>query len=180
MRKRRKEGEMVARSRQPASYSVHYGFSQRFEYPARDAYEWSMDYRTDDMERMGKKGSRRIERINEDTLVLTDTFFPETGRRITKRRLIRMFPELLTMVNTRLSSDGLHSQFIYAFVDEAGGKSRLDFTGSQVFCGEKPAPSKIASLASEMAKEDSAIWVALAGAMREDLGPRNKAPGKKS
>jgi len=85
-----------------------------------------------------------------------------------------MYPELLTMVNTRLSSDGIHSQFIYQFVDEGEGTSRLDFTGAQVFYGEKPAASKLASLAREIAKEDSAAWVRLAAAMKGDLGAQRK------
>ncbi len=174
MRNPRMEGDMVAKSRFPSSYSVHYKFSQRFGFPARDAYNWSMDYRSDDIERMGERGTRRIRRINDDTLVLTDTLFSDKGGRVSKRRLIRMYPELLTMVNTRLSADGIHSQFIYQFVDEGEGRSRLDFTGAQVFYGEKPTASKLESLAREMAKEDSAVWVRLAAAMKNDLGARSK------
>jgi hypothetical protein len=168
---------MVAKT---SSYSVHYNFSQRFDFPARAAYDWSMDYRTDDIERMGKRGTRKIQRINDDTLVLTDTFFLDKGERVSKRRLIRMYPELLTMVNTRLSADGLHSQFVYQFVDEGQGRSRLDFRGAQVFYGEKPAPSKIAALAKEMAKEDSAIWVTFAKAMKDDLSATSRGPGSKA
>ena len=163
------QGDLVAKSRPASSYSVHYSFSQRFEFPARDAYNWSMDYRADDIERLGKKGTRRVRRVNDDTLVLTDIYFSEKGGRESKRRLIRMYPELLTMVNTRLSADGLHSQFIYRFMDEADGGSRLDFTGAQVFYGERPSAPRIASLARELMKEDSAIWVRLARAMKKDL-----------
>ena len=171
---------MVANEPSLASYSVHYGFSQPFEVPARDAYEWSMDYRPDDIERMGKRGTRRIRRINEDTLVITDTFLQDDGGRVVKRRLVRMYPELLTMVNTRLSADGLHSQFIYAFVEDGEGRSRLNFTGAQVFYGKRPSASRIASLAKEMAREDSAIWVRLAAAMEGDLGTSRKNPRTKA
>jgi hypothetical protein len=165
---------MVAKPPSPVSFSVHYSFSQRFDFPAKDAYEWSMDYRTDDIATMGKKGTRRIQKINDDTLVITDTIKQADGGRVRKVRLIRMYPEILMMVNTRLSEDGLHSQFVYDFVEEGKDRSRLDFTGSQVFYGEKPSPSKTKSLAKEIAEEDAQIWVVLAKAMKEDLGRSGK------
>ena len=162
---------MVARSRS-ASYSVHYSFVQSFKFSAEEAYEWSMDYRTNDFELMGKRATRKIDRINEDTLVLTDTFLQEKGRPVVKRRLIRMYPELLMMVNTRISPDNIHSQFLYQFEDDGKGGSFLRFTGSHVFYGRRPTPAKLAALASDMKKEDSAIWVNLNRAMNRDLAPK--------
>jgi hypothetical protein len=159
---------MVAKPRS-ASYSVHYGFVQPFKFSAKEAYEWSMDYRTDDFELMGKRATRKIDRLNEDTLVLTDTFLQEKGRPVVKRRLIRMYPELLTMVNTRISRDNIHSQFVYQFEDDSKGGSFLRFTGSHVFYGRRPTPAKLAALAGGMKKEDSAIWVKLNEAMNRDL-----------
>ena len=165
---------MAAKSGHAGSYTVHYRFSQHFDFPAKVAYSWSMDYRSDDLSRMAEKGTRKIKRINDDTLMLTDTYFLENGGRLSKRRLIRMYPEILTMVNTRVSKDARHSQFIYQFVDEGEGKSRLDFTGAQVFYGERPAQSRLDAMARKLSKEDSAAWVHLASAMKEDLGPRSK------
>jgi len=164
------------------SYPIRYEFSQTFDVAAEAAYRWCTDYRPDDWRRMGKKGTRSIQRINEDTLVLTDTYVLDDGSRVKRRRLIRMYPEMLTMVNTRLSAEGQHSQFIYRFVDEGEGRSRLDFTGAQVFRGEKPSPRRLASLAHGMAREDAEAWVHLAEAMEADLRPstgktRGKAEG---
>lgn len=150
------------------SYTVHYSFSQPFDFPAKDAFEWSMDYRDDDMARMGLKGTRKIERLNDDTLIVTDTIFSGTKRE-PKRRLIRIYPERLTMVNTRLSSTDRHSQFIYEFVSLEEKKSRLDFSGAHVFYGKKPSPSKLSTLARKMAEEDGTVWKHLAAAMEKDL-----------
>jgi hypothetical protein len=150
------------------SYSVHYKFSQHFDFPVKDAFDWSMDYDEDDIARTGKEGTRRIERINGDTLVLTDTFF--TGKeKDVRRRLIRIYPERLTMINTRLSAGSRHSQFIYEFVSEGKKSSRLDFTGAHVFYGKKPSPSKVAALAREMTEGDADIWKRLAAEMKNDL-----------
>ena len=106
-------------------YTVHYTFSQRFKVPAKDAYAWAVDYDAEDISLMGLNGRREIERIDRDTLILNDTFFAG-GQTTKKKRLIRLFPELLTLTNTRLSGPNRYSQFLYRFVDEGTGKSRLD------------------------------------------------------
>jgi len=153
-------------------YTVHYKFSQRFPFPVQAAYDWSTDYDEEDLSLMGFQGKRKIERVDSDTLVLYDTFF-SGGRTTKKKRLVRMFPELLMLKNTRLAGPMKHSQFIYQFVAEGKTGSRLDFTGAQVERSVKrPSPAKIASLASEYAREDSVLWVNLAKAMEMDLGAR--------
>ena len=155
-------------------YTVHYKFSQRFPFSAEDAYGWSVDYDSDDFSLMGLDGRREIERIDQDTLILDDTIFAN-GRTAKKRRLIRLFPELLTLTNTRLSSPNKHSQFIYQFVAEGEGGSHLDFTGAQVNKSERrPTPAKIAALASEYTRVDSSLWVSLAAAMEKDLAGRRR------
>lgn len=152
-----------------ASYTVHYKFSQRFNFPAQEVYRWCTDFQAGDIALMNEKGKRRVRRINEDTLVLTDTLIGEWGE-VTKRRLVRLYPELLFWTNTRLSADGRHSQFLYQIVPEGEERSRLDFTGSQVYYGgEKPTADRIALMAEELSKEDSRAWKALAMAMEKDL-----------
>ena len=79
-----------------------------------------------------------------------------------------MYPERLLWTNTRVSSEGKHSQFLYEIVAEKGG-SRLEFTGSQVFAGKRPSSAKLAAMAAELVKEDSATWRNLAKAMAKDL-----------
>lgn len=149
-------------------YSVHYRFSQPFDFPAKMAFDWCTDYRPDDWARMGKKGTRRVKRINEDTLILTDTVTGEGGP-VTKQRLVRLNPERLAWTNTHLAGPNKHSQFWYRIVARGNEKSRLDFTGLQVNYGARPTAAKIAKMAEELKAEDSRMWSLLAKEMRKDL-----------
>ena len=149
------------------SYSVRYRFSQRFDAPPKKAYEWCTDYRTDDWTIMGKNGKRKIERLNEDTIILTDTYAGKNGP-VTKQRLVRLSPESLAWTNTHVGGPNLHSQFWYQIVPEGKG-SRLDFTGLQVNYGRRPSVKKVAKLSEELAKEDSGMWLLLAEAMHKDF-----------
>jgi len=149
------------------SYSVHFRFSQHFDFPAEAAYRWCTDYEPGDIRLHGKDGLRRIRWVNGDTVLLTDIEFTDSEK-TAKRKLVRLYPETLSWTNTRLSSEGRHSQFLYQIVAENKG-SRLDFTGSQVFSGKRPSPAKLAAMAAELAKEDSTTWRNLARAMARDL-----------
>lgn len=148
------------------SFSVHYKFTQHFDFPARTAYEWCTDYDPGDIRLGGGNGERRIRRLNEDTLVLTDTYFSGKRREV-KRRLVKLYPKNLSWTNTRISPEAKYSQFLYQILPERGG-SRLVFTGSQMFSGSATA-SRRAALARKIAKEDSAQWKILAKAMAKDL-----------
>jgi len=152
------------------SFSVHYKFGQHFNFPPKDAYRWCTDYQPEDVELMGEKGSRKIQRINEDTLVLTDYLISQKGK-VTKRRLVRLYPERLSWTNTRMSDKGKHSQFLYEIMHDKGG-SKLIFTGSQVFEEPRPSQKKVASIARTLEREDSATWRRLARAMEIDLTRR--------
>jgi len=148
------------------SFSVHYKFSQHFDFPARQAYEWCTDYQPSDLQLAGEKGERKVRRLNEDTIILTDTFF--TGKvKAVKKRLVKLYPKRLSWTNTRISPDAKHSQFLYEIFSEPGG-SRLVFTGSQMFPGTA-TESRRAALAKKIAGEDSAEWKVLAKAMAKDL-----------
>jgi len=150
------------------TYSVHYGFSQHFDFPPEEAFRWCTDYAPGDVELMGEKGRRKVKRLNEDTFVLTDKYKTKEGD-VVKRRLVRVYPERLSWTNTRVSKDGRHSQFLYQVVAEERGGSRLDFTGSQIFYGKKLGKSKLDAMAKQLATEDAAAWRNLAKAMAKDL-----------
>ncbi|TLY14412.1 MAG: hypothetical protein E6K86_08160 [Thaumarchaeota archaeon] len=120
----------------------------------------------------GDRGSRAVRRMNEDTLVLTDTYFTDKGK-VVRKKLVRLYPETHSWTNTRISTEGRFSQFLYRIIPEAEG-SRLEFTGSQVLPGKKPPALKLAALARKYVKEDSQSWRNLAKAMEEDLGGRSK------
>jgi hypothetical protein len=150
------------------SYSVHFRFSQHFDFPPEKAYRWCTDYAPEDIKLQGKEGVRKIRWVNEDTVLLTDVT-SSGGKRVEKRKLVRLYPERLSWTNTRVGSEGRHSQFLYEVSAEKGG-SRLDFTGSQVFLGKRPSNAKVAAIAGDLTKEDSETWQNLAKAMAKDLG----------
>jgi hypothetical protein len=149
------------------SYSVHFSFSQHFDFPPKEAYRWCTDYQPEDIKLQGKDGIRKVQWINEDTVVLTDITF-DGKRKVSRRKLVRLYPERLSWTNTRISPEGKHSQFLYQITAEKGG-SRLDFAGSQVASGTKPSSAKLVAMAAEISKEDSATWRILAKAMAWDL-----------
>ena len=150
------------------SYSVHYGFSQHFDFSPQEAFRWCTDYSPKDLELMGEKGRRKVKRLNDDTLVLSDKYRTKEGK-VVKKRLIRIYPERLSWTNTRISKDGRHSQFLYQIVAEEGGGSRLDFVGSQIFQGKSPGKARLDVMARQLSSEDSVSWRRLAKAMAEDL-----------
>lgn len=150
------------------SYSVNFKFSQRFDFPVEAAYKWCTDYQESDIGLMGGEGERNVKWVNEDTVILSDVF-RSGGQTSTGKKLIRLYPERFTWVNTRISRDGKHSQFLYEIKPDREG-SRLYFRGAQVLGGEKvPSRAKIEAMAKDIAKENSCIWRNLAKAMAKDL-----------
>ncbi|MGP8124424.1 MAG: hypothetical protein ACLQEQ_00935 [Nitrososphaerales archaeon] len=153
------------------TYSVHFGFSQHFDFPAAEAFEWCTDYSPGDLDLMGNGGRRKVQRVNEDTFILTDEYGTKGESVLRTRRskkVVRIYPERLGWTNTRVSSDGMYTQFLYQIVPEEGG-SRLEYTGSQIFPGRRPGPKKLAEVARRLTAEDSASWRNLARAMAADL-----------
>lgn len=146
--------------------SLRYSFSQHFDVPPAEAFAWSVDYRPDDHKLMGRKGTRKIAWISDDAVVLTDTVETGTGR-VTKERLVRIYPDRLSWTNTHLSGPNQHSQFLYEIVPDRGG-SRLNFTGLQLNY-QKMSKRDAERLAKQYAKEDAELWVRLAGAMERDI-----------
>lgn len=153
------------------SYSVHFKFKQHFDFPAAEAFAWCTDYSPGDIELMGNQGSRKVQRLNDDTFVLTDEFKAKDDKVLRTRqsqKVVRIYPERMSWTNTRISPEGMFTQFLYKIVPEKGG-SRLEYTGSQIFPGRKPSPAKLAAIAKRLTAEDSASWRHLAEAMVKDL-----------
>jgi hypothetical protein len=148
-------------------YSIRYGFSQSFNFPAETAYKWCTDYDPKDLQRMGETGRRRITRLTEDTIILDDKF--DSG--ITKVKLVRLNPESHTWTSTHLSGPIKHSQFLYEIIPEGTHTSHLNFTGLQInYSAKKPGLATVARLAIQLRKEDSHAWKLLAQAMQKELG----------
>jgi hypothetical protein len=136
---------------------------------ADEAYRWATDYAPDDPARMGQVGRRRIDRLAEGTIVLTDTVRRD-GRSVTKKRLVRLRPRFRAWTNTHLAGPTRHSQFLYRIVPRGPRRSALEFIGLQVERASRPlSPSQLARRAREVAREDAATWRRLARAMASDL-----------
>jgi hypothetical protein len=159
------------------SYTVHFAFSQKIPFPAKDAYEWCTDFDEGDLALEGISGTRTIERIDDATIILADTVEAD-GRKVKKVKVVRLYPKLLFWTNTRISELGKYSQFIYQIVPEGKNASRLDYNGAQIFEADKvPSKSEIVAMSKRLTKEDSEAWVNFAAAMKKDLtGRRHQTP----
>jgi hypothetical protein len=144
--------------------SVAFSFSQRFACSADALYAWATDYDPGDLELMGHHGRRRVRRLLDDTILLTDSVATPDGGRRSKQKLIRLFPERRTWTNTHVSGPNRHSQFIYEVVAE-GRRARLDFTGRQLMQVDDASPRALRALARHIRQEDAASWRRLARAM---------------
>ena len=147
-----------------------YRFSVDLPASADAAYRWATDYRPDDLGRMGQTGRRRIERLAEGTILLTDTVRTTRGT-VTKQRLVRLRPRERSWTNTHLAGPTRHSQFLYAIVPRGPRRSTLEFVGLQVERASRSvSASQLARRARTVAREDAATWRRLARAMADELG----------
>jgi hypothetical protein len=153
-----------------ASYTVHFGFSQRFPFPAAKAYVWCTDYDAGDLVLEGIEGTRQIEWTDDATVVLTDTVVDLDGHKTTKVKVVRLYPELLMWTNTRISEPGKYSQFLYQIFPEGEYASHLDYNAAQIEEAENvPSQYEIGTMAKRLTEEDSQVWANLAAAMKRDL-----------
>lgn len=154
--------------------SIPFRFCQRFPFPARAVYDWATDYRPGDIELFGQSGRRKVQWLDERTLLLTDTFLDAAGGRIVKRKLVHLYPERLAWTNTHTKGPSLHSQFLYELFAEGESASRLEFTGRQVVRMDEADPRQVRELSRQLRREDGAIWKRLARALAADLAAAAK------
>lgn len=156
--------------------SIAYRFTQRFNVPARQAYKWCTDYRPNDLVLMKEKGQRRIQRITEDTIILTEVVSNES-KKIKKTKLVRLNPPELSWYNVQISGPNRHSVFLYKIVSEGKTRSRLAFTGLLVVYGNTPlSQQRLLQMANKERRYDASAWKHLARAMAADYKRgRNRA-----
>lgn len=151
-------------------YSIRYRFSQRFCFPASEAYKWCTNYDPQDHALMHENAKREILHITEDTIILRDTHY-KNKRRIRKRRLAKLNPDRLSWISTHLTGPNKYSQFHYEIKPQGKNTSRLYFTGVQIEYDEqeKPDDKTIEKLGNKLRMQDSAAWKLLAKEMTRDL-----------
>ena len=149
--------------------STKYEFSQRFNVPAAQAFEWCTDYDSKDHNLMGNKGFRRVTRVSDDTVFLEDTVYQD-GRAVTKKKIIKIDKERMTYFNFHTTGANKNSLYFYRIIPEGDGKSRLEYTGYELTY-PKRAPSKkqLAAAAEADAAARTKEWGRLADAMEREL-----------
>ncbi len=148
--------------------SVTYQFTQPLSLPARQAYEWCTNYQPDDLALMKEKGQRKIQRITQDTIILTEEI--SSGRKkIRKTKLVKLDPAELSWYNVHIAGPNRHSTFLYKIRPDGKTRSRLTFTGLFVVY-DKPPPTarKLRQIAYREKRYDANAWKQLARAMTAD------------
>ena len=102
-------------------------------------------------------------------LVKIEVFVADDGTRVTKVKLVRIYPDRLSWTNTHISGPNRHSQFLYEIVAEGASACRLDFTGLQVLEVETGTRQELAAVARTLREEDAAIWKNLARALASEM-----------
>jgi hypothetical protein len=153
-------------------YSVHYHFTQRFQVPARRAYEWCTDYDPGDPALMHENAVRGVQQVSESTIILTD-LYRVGGSSIRKQKLVNLYPDNLSWTSTHLIGPNKYSQFLYEIVAEGKEASRLEFNGLHLERGrtENKGEKGNELSASRLRDADAAAWRLLAAEMEKELRP---------
>jgi hypothetical protein len=150
--------------------SLRYGFQQRFNVPARAAYEWCTDFGPADGSLFSQKTKRTVQRLTGDTLILADAKSTKGSRQVI-HRLVRLDPPSMAWTNTHLDGPHRHSQFWYRIVADGPRTSHLEFEGLHLARARGTlSRNEIARRARLLQQHDSAEWKNFLGpALESDL-----------
>ncbi|HTW56052.1 MAG TPA: hypothetical protein VMG36_06405 [Thermoplasmata archaeon] len=144
--------------------SLRYRFRQPFPVPARAAFAWCTDFGPGDGRLFLARTERRVDRLADDTIVLTDTTYPNGARRRI-RRLVRLHPAAMAWTNTHLDGPFRYSQYWYRVVPDGARRSHLEFDGFRLVQRPgRPSATEVARLAAAECAGDAKTW-------REQLAP---------
>jgi len=149
---------------------IKYQFRQRFNLPARKAYEWCTDFTPQDPVLMREKAIREVKSITENTFILTDKF-QVGGETTIKQKLVCLYPNRLMWTSTHITGPAKHSQFIYEIKSTTRKTSRLKFTALHLAHDLKKdnVKNSIEQLTEELRKADSDVWKNLAQEMEKEM-----------
>jgi hypothetical protein len=152
-----------------------YTFTTPLAAPRAPAYRWATDYRPTDFRLAGFSGTRTVEHLAKNLVLLTDSFDSDPfdaqpGARTVKVKLVHLYPDRWAWTATHLSGPVQHSQFLYHLTPRGPQGSVLHFTGSQVErVPRPPSPRALERRTRELRHEDSQLWVRLSAALAKDL-----------
>jgi hypothetical protein len=151
-----------------------YHFTTKLAAPRARAYRWATDYRSSDFELSGLKATRKVERLTEDLILLTDSFDedpfdPRQGARTVKVKLVHLFPDRWMWTSTHVSGPAQYSQFLYELSPRGPAACVLHFTGNQVEpVDRRSTRSSITRRTRELKFEDSQLWARLSAALAKE------------
>jgi len=149
--------------------SVLYKFHQHLNAAPTEAFSWATDYRPDDMKLLGRKGSRKVARIDDDTMILTDTAIADDGTKVRGKKLIRVYRDRMMWTSTNLDGPMRHAQVLYEITADGAKGARLTFTGHRVHDGPLMTAHEKRALSAQFAKKGAAHWKLIAQGMTRDL-----------
>jgi len=150
---------------------LSYHFDTKLAAPRREAYRWATDYRSDDFDLSGINAERKVEKLTDDLILLTDSFKDDPfdarpGARTVKVKLVHLYPEQSRWTSTHVAGPAKYSQFLYELTPRGAHGSTLHFHGNQVeFVDRRPTPSSLRRRAQELRREDSQLWARLSAAL---------------
>lgn len=151
------------------AYSIKYRFSQGFNLSAKEAFDWCTDYKPYDLSLMNESGKRRIRKVTDDLILLTETT-QRNRKTIRKTKLVRLNNSDLSWINTHITGPTRHSEFIYKIEPKGKNRSRLYFTGLLICYSQKPLSRRARSkIGQDERKADSRAWHYLAAAMGKEV-----------
>ena len=149
--------------------SVLYKFSQRLNATAVEAFSWATDYQPEDVKLLGRKCSRKVTRIDADTMILSDVFIANDGTKVRGKKLIKIYRDRMMWTSTNLDGPTRHSQVFYEIAVDGARASRLTFTGHRVHDGAPMTAKEKRALSAKFAKMGTAHWKQIAQVMAQDL-----------
>jgi hypothetical protein len=153
---------------------LSYHFSTKLAAPRPRAYRWATDYRSDDFELGKLNGTRKVERLADDLILLTDSFQEDPfnarpGAPTVKVKLVHLFPDEWKWTSTHIAGPAKYSQFLYELTARGPGASTLHFSGNQVeSVARRPTPASIRLRTQELRREDSQLWARLSAALADE------------
>jgi hypothetical protein len=151
-----------------------YKFATPLPAPRAQAYRWATDYRPSDLRLGGIKATRKVERLTENLLLLTDSFDEDPfdsrhGAPTVKTKLVHLYPYRWAWTSTHVAGPAMYSQFLYELTPRGRAGCTLHFTGSQVERVDRvPTRSSSARRTRELRREDSQLWARLSAAHAKD------------
>jgi hypothetical protein len=157
--------------------TIPFRITQAFPVSAAEAYAWATDYDANDIALFGRKGTRKVIRLTEDTLILDDAIVYDDGKKVKSKKLIHLYPERLTWVSTHLDGPTQHSQLTYEITPRGKNGSQLTYSGHRLESAKKATAKLVKTRTAEVEKMAGGAWKKLAEALVAERKSKSARPG---